>query len=346
MLRSSNVEQLAQQVHFNKWMQLYGPLVQKLHLVSYNADPFSVVADALMAAGLAEAHKHAPLQLARFTTNCLHTRDLLASLPAASITDLDFSLPSQKQEGLSVLSSGALARFVHLHTLKISIDARIGAAASDIIPDGFLSSLHSLTHLTHLELEAGYYTWGSLQTLPVNLQEVNLATKGDCLLDLAHLSCLTSLSLHAPLGFATGSAFPKSLTFLDLQNTPLSKDPVVTQLLSHVEKLSLCYSKKELAELPAELGALPSLQTIDLTCSTCQAAAAGSAAWHCLPQLHWLSIESTDDDDREDLNQVLPAVAAATSLTSLRLCLEPTDSPCAVYVGHLRGLQELELTNV
>jgi Leucine-rich repeat (LRR) protein len=348
MLRSNNADQLAQQVHFNKWMQRYGPLVQRLVVEAFSRDPsLTVVADALMASGLAKAHKHAPLQLAGFTTDCLHTPDLLFSLPAASITYLEIGFRARRQDGLSVLWSGLLARFTNLCTLKISIDADSGAAAGSI-PNGFLSLLHSLTHLTHLKLDAGDYTWGSLQTLPQSLREADLTTTGDCLVDLAHLSCLTSLALNAPHGFATGSAFPNSLTHLDLQDTPLSRVPVLTKLLSHVQNLSLYYLEEELAELPAELGVLPSLQTVKLTCMKYSAAAAGSAAWRSLAQLHGLSIQSVydDEEDGDDVGQILTDLAAATSLTSLRLWLTATDRPCGVHLGHLRNLRYLDVTGI
>jgi hypothetical protein len=263
------------------------------------------------------------LHMSSFSSNCLVRADLLAALPAHSLTHLELEFMHSTAPDSAALSA-VLAQLSSLKHLELSSGNNNSPVSGRCLLG--LSQLHQLTRLKLV----GFWSDSEqpLQQLlaqPLALRHLHLDWQNsaqDLLpeLNMAALKQLEELVCENEL--AEGSVLPSQLQ--QLQLTPYlgvtagSLSPV-TQL-QQLRRIYLFVRVKEQEPL-LRLAQLPALQHLAFDyCENYAAAAATAAAWLRLPQLCELQIGGADDSpNRVEMEAILAGIAASTQLTKLNL---------------------------
>ena len=347
------------------------------------------VAEKLIADGLQlAAAKLRPLQLTCVQKERLDTLTFLPSLPAASLTSLVLSqLPADKLCTRAL--AGGLGRLSNLRKLTIKgggweEEANVfpasclsglrqlsaltylelvgylrpwGPGLEEHLPaklqifhalsiQALTGDLRHLTSLSSLNVSADQL---SLTQLPPQLQQLSVSTSGECLLCLSNVAGLSSLSVHAPRGLASGSCLPLKLPALALEHTPLP----VSWLFGGVVTVSVASIPAQPSALWKQLGSSSCLEELSLQFDSLGSAAASAPAWGDLPSLKVLRIQSHSwgaheqlgEEDAGYLATIVSKLSCAQSLRCLSLTMYNSDMPCSLQVSKLTGLQSLNLSH-
>jgi hypothetical protein len=292
-----------------------------------------------------------PFALRSFSSSVQHSAQLLAALPAASLTRLwlDARFKSKGSWELSGIS-----RLTHLQCL--ALEGRMLSA--------WLPALSPLVQLTSLDIAALNACPDDLQHLPASLLRLQLPDVATCSVkrnqsaeaevvpernfNLSHLTRLTWLQI-AITGADAGTIsaqLPPQLLELDAW----CDGPVVVPLLGvpalqQLQRLLLPECREQRTNL-LQLAQLPALTSLDLT-ATFADAQEMAGAWAQLPQLRSLELwaESIEDVPANGLQELLVKVGEARALQSLTMSFEADlcddDSLSLTVFSGLTGLQQL-----
>ena len=269
---------------------------------------------------------------------------VLTSLSGAPLTSLKVCNPLGSE--IKLLLS-ALQPFSCLRELDLlDINSKSSASLSSLTCFKGLSSLTRLTLDTCVRLLGG---WWESQIFPAQLKHLKItASDKPCLLNISHLTCLTSLTLDSDGGIKQGSRLPAELPELVLANTPLPAD--LHSMFRGVQTLAMTPHEEQDSRLLAQLAGLPDLQQLSLSYYHMDHAAKHAHVWKLLSQLRKLSIDlqdpSADVPERDDLKIVLLGLGEAASLTSLQLLWDSEEPVLACFVSlvGLTNLQSLEVS--
>uniref|UniRef100_A0A383W7L9 Uncharacterized protein n=1 Tax=Tetradesmus obliquus TaxID=3088 RepID=A0A383W7L9_TETOB len=241
------------------------------------------------------------LQLESFTSNYEHDPDLMASLPAHSLTHLDLQLNIMGEvDCFEDTIAAALAHLINLRELRLAC-----VPEHDCVSGSCLVELTRLTRLTSLTLEGGWsgmeQAMRALLARPPPLQQLRLGLTGqDWALPAADLSRLSQLEelqvgrgvpeLAAPAEHASWT-LPASLQCLVLR-TPISTCRLMHVLnLWQLQDLYLCVGFSDQRLLLRMAERLPALQCVALEYTGLQETVSTAAVWGKLPQLQELILD-------------------------------------------------------
>uniref|UniRef100_A0A383W8N2 Uncharacterized protein n=1 Tax=Tetradesmus obliquus TaxID=3088 RepID=A0A383W8N2_TETOB len=300
------VDGLPWQQHLEEGGLLLQEALQSAAAAAAAADAASAAAAAAAAAAAGtEVKQQQPgLRLANFSSSWRGAPELLAALPAHSLTQLHLDLGWPKgqraADGYSVdgeVTSAALAGLSSLQQLTLAnTDGMCGDPAS------WLSATSGMPPLTLRTLrlpciDGGY--WPAL--------------------DFCHLTQLQELVNGPWAEFHPETRFPPQLRQLDVGQLSSAsvQEPAMAQLQQLQGLTCVCWSKEKLQRIVAQL---PALQQLPVQFDDLEVAAAAAPIWAQLPQLCELKLHYNDTPiSREDWEAIQRGLAAATSLTKLDL---------------------------
>jgi hypothetical protein len=257
---------------------------------------------------LSQPQRTPGLHLASFSGDGPGVADIVAVLPAHSLTRLSMSLVSSKSVDAAALSA-ALARLSSLQQLQATS-----------LPVSCLPALGQLSHLTHLELNAEGYHDTAANADPE---------------EMLHLAQLEVLKTTA--GLAADTVLPAQLQRLSLPGCRGCRlDGPALAAVMHLQQLTFLSFEvgfREQAPL-LRLAQLPALQQLCLEYDLgsqrgLAACVATSPAWAKLPQLRELVVCDVRrwptyrrfHPTRQQTEAIVASIAAATNLTRLSLSL-------------------------
>lgn len=259
----------------------------------------------------------AALRLRSFKSSVPASAGLLAALPAATLTYLEFR-PDQSNWFSTI---GALTRLCSMH-----IDmAHVRALATD----DCLREIGKLQQLTQLQLRH-IPAAGNVQLLPAQLQHLELhyqkclksgetvVPAPDVLCDLQHLTGLQQLSLDARQ-LAAGSSVPPGLRSLELKAVWPAGGELLTSNLQQLTSVTLDHSRISSQHLQT-LRNLPQLKDLSLVLSLGGNIDELGASWQNLP-LSTLYIQQHSATPLQ-LQGIIQHVCAATQLTDLHISIQ------------------------
>jgi hypothetical protein len=316
------------------------------------------------------------LQLRAFSTSYLYTPNVVAALPAATLTRLKLSASVYGHHAESSAFAAPLARLVNLQQLQLHhLD----------LDSSCFEAIGSLAQLTKLTCSTASSSAAAMSHLPPQLLELDIGLSGtpaaaaaepaaeaaeqavgqgqhEVSLQLAHITALQSLHISNTCHLRE-SHLPASITeLLVMSSCASSALPPLTALnlrqLPELKTLRVVYeaSVDSAQQLLHQLAPLKQLQWISLEYSSFNAAQHAAAAWRGCSALQHLTIygimdEDDDDDDQipadlllepEHVLHVLQGIGAATSLQALEITgVVPAD--VVDVARHLTGLTRLQV---
>jgi hypothetical protein len=348
---------------FAAWLQNNGNLVKDLvvynYLKAYGHQHGSKTANCVLAQGMSLANASgAPLAMQSYRALVFADRAIWLILPARTLVHLKVTLLlTQAREAAF---TECFQQCTNLQSLDVVITAGVEGQRGTMqqVPPNLLQSFQGLANLRHLTLFTGdNCSWSSLQALPPSLQTLSL-TQGrwvpGCKVDIAHLHNLQKLCVTSPTGFAEGSCLPAALLSLNLSHTPIPE--AASSFFRGVQELALEYPPPQPLGMFRQLADIQSLKQLSMLVEPTYTALEAStpSIWRHLSQLKELTFDiiTAAVGDRmlaglaPEPPRILKDLAAATSLTSLRLDLSST--PILFYgscVAQLSNLRELALAN-
>ena len=157
-----------------------------------------------------------PVCLCEFSSEVFINPFVLQDLPAGSLTSSKLMSPDLEDDIERLNNPSCLGPLASLTSLRRLVISMPYSYPAHCLPVGYIAAISSLLHLTYLELDGA--ETDCLSQLPSNLLELDLFLKAAAaeggvqrghILDLKHLSKLTSLTIIQPLD--TASCFPPSL---------------------------------------------------------------------------------------------------------------------------------------
>uniref|UniRef100_A0A383W1D2 Uncharacterized protein n=1 Tax=Tetradesmus obliquus TaxID=3088 RepID=A0A383W1D2_TETOB len=293
------------------------------------------------------------LRLVSFSSNWRGSPQLLAALPAHSLTQLTLDLGSAQQGDSYQLdaaaAAAALARLSSLQQLTMqNTDCMCENAASCLAAVSELTQL-TLLHLSAFDQYEGVWEGDNdddeevgpleLQALLPRLSQLRvlrLPTGSDGAwppLDFSHMTQLQELTNGVGTGawqsneFDAGQQFPAQLRKLDFRRMRDVQQLGAVMQLQQLEGLTfLCElgasepEQPDMVQLLQPLAKLPALQQLSITFDKPHVAAAAAAAWALLPQLSELTLKYPGCAiSSVQWQAIITGLAAATSLTKLDL---------------------------
>jgi hypothetical protein len=243
---------------------------------------------------------------------------ILAALPPHSLIHLDLNLLDRYSSSAEAAALSDMLR--RLSSLQQLCLGRPYGEAS--IASGAGNCLAGIVHLSRLTLLKLHGTWPDIrqplqqllaQPLPLQQLDLNLADGSQLPVNLAALTQLQELSTSCKL--PSGVQFPRSLRLPHCQDGDSLATAVMP--LRQLTYLSLSVRFQQCQPL-LQLARLPALQHLGLTYHDTADAAATATAWPQLPQLrNLLIINCSDPPTQQHIAELLPALAAASSITNL-----------------------------
>jgi hypothetical protein len=267
------------------------------------------------------------LQFSSFSTG-LPGADLLAALPAHSLTKLELNYADNSAVDCSALSA-ALARLSNLRQLSITADH------DNQLSGSCLSDVQQLSCLTSFKLACEWSEFHKhLQTILdapqlQQLQQLDLIDLGFPVfggLVLSRLMQLTELGVDELVSMGDHIQLPLQLQRLQLG--PCDGPSSYTKILQlkQLQHLSLQVSDDSSDQL-LQVGQLPALEHLALLYHEPEVAAAAAPVWPRLKQLRVLQLDLDDDSiSSRQLAVMLDGVAACSGVTKLMVKFSSPDS--------------------
>jgi hypothetical protein len=289
------------------------------------------------------------LRLSSFVSNCLVTLDLLAALPAHSLTRLEVNFSHSTAMDSATLSS-ALAQLSRLQQLSLANDVDHRCRRPSCHSCRSLLGLAQLQQLTSLRL-CGYWSNSGqpleqLFSQPLPLQELCINCNSIQPEPVLNMAALVSLRKYTAIsGLPEGSVLPPQLQQLHLGKAITAGSMSALMPLQQLQHLTIivCFEQQEPL---LRLAQLPALQHVVMSYSCTVDAAASAAAWPQLPQLQDLKVGSTSPSVQQ-MQAILAGLAGSTQLTRLLLDVnqvtgEDDEAVDVAACQHLAGLSRLK----
>lgn len=348
------VQQLSEIAQLAKWVAKYPGLVGSVtldpHVSSDITDPadsealIEIVQQLLeLSLQLAASRPGAPLRLRSFTCSLPPTAEMLATLPATTLTSLTLWQVNNTNwfAGLSSLS--------HLQRLHVRLPG-----ITEEMTDRCLSQIGKLQQLTQLEL-CRLTANGDMQLLPTQLQHLEIlyiipySVSKDSkpedirLVSLQHLECLQQLKLRAA-ELAAGSALPSNLHSLELDALWTADSLAGFASLQQVTSVMLRNQSIGMEHLRL-LEQLPKLQELSMVVSNSTRLLEEAAVWRKLPlvSLQFTAQRVTADE----MAQLMQHVARATKIREISINVDAIaadgmQSPQLAICEHLKALKNIK----
>jgi hypothetical protein len=325
---------------FASWVQQHGHFIKCLRLAAFvnNTDSLIVAASTILslAFSLTKAVRGSrSLGLQELSID-FQPQKILASLSDVPLTSLTITNPIGSDINLLL---HALQPFSSLRELHLTD----GYSVNSTISPGSRTCLQGLSNLTKLSLYSDF-PWWSLLTLPGQLRDLTVSAAGHepCLLNISHLTCLTTLVVDLLQGFEQGSKLPVQLQELRLTGTPLPAD---ISIFDSVQMLALTPAEDQGSRSLRQLAGMRGLQSLTLEYSDVACAAQHALVWKQLPQLQILLLKFEDQSIGDDMETVLGGLRQAVSITGLVLSMY-AEYNLARCFEHLAGLNQLQSLDV